>query len=157
MAEYNYLTKQGFDKLINELDDLKTRGRTEAARAIADARDKGDLAENAEYHAARDEQGMLELRISELERTLSNARVVDQSQLDTSHVVLLSKVTIKNVKNNSKLTYQLVSETEADLKAKKISIGSPMGKGLLGKTVGDIAHVDTPAGKMEFEILDISI
>jgi transcription elongation factor GreA len=157
MAEYNYLTKEGFDKLISELEDLRTRGRAEAARAIADARDKGDLAENAEYHAAKDEQGMLELKISDLERTLSNARVIDQSQLDTSHVVLLSKVTIKNLKNNSKLTYQLVSETEADLKAKKISVGSPMGQGLLGKVVGDVAHIDTPAGKMEFEILEISI
>jgi transcription elongation factor GreA len=139
------------------LDDLKTRGRSEAARAIADARDKGDLAENAEYHAAKDEQAMLEFRINELERTLSNARVLDQSQLDTSHVVLLCKVTIKNVKSNSKITYQLVSETEADLKAKKISVGSPMGKGLLGKSVGDIAHVETPAGTMEFEILEIGI
>ena len=157
MADYNYLTKEGFDRLINELEDLRTRGRAEAARSIADARDKGDLAENAEYHAAKDEQAMLELKINDLERTLSNARVVDQSQLDTSHVVLLAKVTIKNVKNNSKLTYQLVSETEADLKSRKISIGSPMGKGLLGKAVGDIALVDTPAGKMEFEILDISV
>ncbi len=157
MTEYNYLTKEGFDRLMNELEDLRTRGRSEAARAIADARDKGDLAENAEYHAAKDEQGMLELKISDLERTLSNARVLDASQLDTSHVVLLTKVTIKNVKNNSKLTYQLVSETEADLKAKKISVGSPMGQGLLGKAVGEIALVDTPAGKMEFEVLDISI
>jgi transcription elongation factor GreA len=157
MTEYNYLTKEGFDRLMNELEDLRTRGRSEAARAIADARDKGDLAENAEYHAAKDEQGMLELKISDLERTLSNARVLDASQLDTSHVVLLTKVTIKNVKNNSKLTYQLVSETEADLKAKKISVGSPMGQGLLGKAVGEIALVDTPAGMMEFEVLDISI
>lgn len=157
MSDYNYLTKDGFDRLMNELEDLRTRGRAEAARAIADARDKGDLAENAEYHAAKDEQGMLELKISELERTLSNARVLDASQIDTSHVVLLAKVTIKNLKNNSKMTYQIVSETEADLKAKKISVGSPMGQGLLGKAVGDVASVDTPAGKMEFEILDISI
>lgn len=157
MSDYNYLTKDGFDRLMNELEDLRTRGRSEAARAIADARDKGDLAENAEYHAAKDEQGMLELKISELERTLSNARVLDASQIDTSHVVLLAKVTIKNLKNNSKLTYQLVSETEADLKAKKISVGSPMGQGLLGKVIGDVAMVDTPAGKMQFEILDISI
>ena len=157
MMEYNYLTKEGFDRLMNELEDLRTRGRSEAARAIAEARDKGDLAENAEYHAAKDEQGMLEMKISDLERTLSNARVLDQSQLDTSHVVLFAKVTIKNVKTNSKLTYQLVSETEADLKAKKISVGSPMGQGLLGKAVGDIALVDTPAGLMEFEILDIGI
>lgn len=157
MSDYNYLTKDGFDRLMNELEDLRTRGRAEAARAIADARDKGDLAENAEYHAAKDEQGMLELKISELERTLSNARVLDASQIDTSHVVLLAKVTIKNLKNKSKMTYQIVSETEADLKAKKISVGSPMGQGLLGKAVGDVASVDTPAGKMEFEILDISI
>jgi len=157
MSDYNYLTKDGFDRLMNELEDLRTRGRAEAARAIADARDKGDLAENAEYHAAKDEQGMLELKISELERTLSNARVLDASQIDTSHVVLLAKVTIKNLKNNSKLTYQLVSETEADLKAKKISVGSPMGQGLLGKSVGDVASVDTPAGKMQFEILEIGI
>ena len=157
MADFNYLTREGFDRLINELEDLKTRGRSEAARAIADARDKGDLSENAEYHAAKDEQAMLELRISDLERTLSNARVVDASQIDTSHVVLLARVTVKNVKNNAKQTYQLVSETEADLKSKKISIGSPMGQGLLGKSVGDIAYVDTPAGKMEFEILDISV
>jgi transcription elongation factor GreA len=157
MMEYNYLTKEGFDRLMNELEDLRTRGRSEAARAIAEARDKGDLAENAEYHAAKDEQGMLEMKISDLERTLSNARVLDQSQLDTSHVVLFAKVTIKNVKTNSKLTYQLVSETEADLKAKKISVGSPMGQGLLGKAVGEIALVDTPAGLMEFEVLDISI
>jgi transcription elongation factor GreA len=155
--EYNYLTKEGFDRLMNELEDLRTRGRSEAARAIAEARDKGDLAENAEYHAAKDEQGMLEMKISDLERTLSNARVLDQSQLDTSHVTLFAKVTIKNVKTNSKLTYQLVSETEADLKAKKISVGSPMGQGLLGKAVGEIALVDTPAGLMEFEVLDISI
>lgn len=157
MSDYNYLTKDGFDRLMNELEDLRTRGRSEAARAIAEARDKGDLAENAEYHAAKDEQGMLELKISELERTLSNARVLDASQIDTSHVVLLAKVTIKNLKNNSKMTYQLVSETEADLKAKKISVGSPMGQGLLGKAIGDVASVDTPAGPMQFEILDIGI
>lgn len=157
MADFRYLTKEGYDKLINELDDLKTNGRTEAARAIAEARDKGDLSENAEYHAAKDEQAMLELKISELERALSNARIIDQSQLDTSQVVLFSKVTIKNVKNNAKQTYQLVSETEADLKARKISVSSPMGQGLLGKAVGEIAAVETPGGKMEFEILEISI
>jgi len=157
MAEFRYLTKEGFDRLMNELDDLKTRGRAEAARAIAEARDKGDLSENAEYHAAKDEQAMLELKISELERALSNARVIDQSQLDTSHVVLFSKVTIKNIRNNAQLTYQLVSETEADLKSKKISVNSPMGQGLLGKAVGEIAAVETPAGKMEFEILEITV
>ena len=157
MADYRYLTQEGFDKLVSELDDLKTRGRSEAAKAIAEAREKGDLSENAEYHAAKDEQGMLEFRISELERTLANARVIDSSQLDTSSVVLFSKVTIKNVKNSAKATYQLVSESEADLKAKKISVSSPMGKGLLGKAVGEIASVETPAGRIEFEILEISV
>jgi transcription elongation factor GreA len=157
MAEYNYLTKEGFDRLMTELDDLRVRGRAEAARAIADARDKGDLSENAEYHAAKDEQGMLELKISELERTLSNARVVDQSQIDTSQVVLLAKVTVKNLKTNTTATYQIVSETEANLKEKRISIGSPMGQGLLGKAVGEIAQVNSPAGRIEFEILDISV
>lgn len=157
MAEIRYLTKEGYDRLTHELDDLKSRGRTEAARAIAEAREKGDLSENAEYHAAKDEQGMLELKISELEHALSNARIIDQSTLDTSHVVLFCKVTIRNMKNRAQQTYQLVSETEADLKSKKISVSSPMGQGLLGKTVGEIATVETPAGKLEFEILEIGI
>jgi len=157
MAEFSYLTKEGYDKLVNELDDLKTRGRSEASKAIAEAREKGDLSENAEYHAAKDEQAMLELKISELDQVLSNARIIDKSQLDTSHVVLFCKVTIRNMKNNAKQTYELVSETEADLKAKKISVGSPIGQGLLGKAKGDIATVETPAGNIEFEILEISI
>jgi transcription elongation factor GreA len=157
MAEFRYLTKEGYDKIVHDLDDLKTRGRSDVSKAIAEAREKGDLSENAEYHAAKDEQGMLELKISELEQVLSNARIIDKSQLDTSHVVVFSKVTIKNVKTGAKQTYEIVSETEADLKARKISVGSPIGQGLLGKSVGDIATVETPAGKIECEILEITI
>jgi len=157
MAGYNYLTQEGYDKLKNELDELKTKGRQEVAQAIAEAREKGDLSENAEYDAAKDAQGLLELKINELEKTLANARVLDQSQLDTSKVTVFSKVKIKNKKNGKEMTYQLVSEQEADLKAKKISVSSPMGQGLLGKAPGEIAEVTTPGGKIEFEIVDISI
>ncbi len=157
MAAYSYLTQEGYDRLKAELEELKTKGRQDAARAIAEARDKGDLSENAEYDAAKEAQGMLELKISELEKTLSNARVLDQSTLDTSKVTVFSKVTIKNVKNGKQLVYKLVSEQEADLKAGKISVGSPIGQGLLGKTVGEVAQVTTPGGKLEFEVLDISI
>ena len=157
MAGYNYLTQEGYDKLKNELEELKTRGRQEVAQAIAEAREKGDLSENAEYDAAKDAQGLLELKINELEKTLANARVLDQSQLDTSKVTVFSKVKIKNKKNGKEMTCQLVSEQEADLKAKKISVNSPMGQGLLGKAPGEIAEVTTPAGKIEFEIVDISI
>ncbi|HMN88848.1 MAG TPA: transcription elongation factor GreA [Saprospiraceae bacterium] len=157
MAAYSYLTQEGYDRLKAELEELKTKGRQDAARAIAEARDKGDLSENAEYDAAKEAQGMLELKISELEKTLSNARVLDQSTLDTSKVTVFSKVTIKNVKNGKQLVYKLVSEQEADLKAGKISVGSPIGQGLLGKTVGEVAQVTTPGGKLEFEVLNISI
>lgn len=157
MAEVTYLTKEGYDSLRQELDNLKSNGRQEMARAIAEAREKGDLSENAEYHAAKDEQGMLELKISELEIILASARVLDGSQLDTSQVVVLSKVTIRNIKIDREITYQLVSESEADLKARKISVSSPIGRGLLGKKVGEIAKIETPAGSMEFEVLDISL
>lgn len=153
----NYLTQEGYDKLIQELEELKTNGRAEAARAIAEAREKGDLSENAEYDAAKDAQGMLELKINQIEVVLASARVIDASQLDASKVTILSKVTIKNVKNGAQMTYQLVSESEADLKQKKISVSSPMGKGLLGKAVGDIAVVETPRANIEFEIIDISL
>jgi transcription elongation factor GreA len=129
MAEFQYLTREGYDKILKELDDLKTRGRSDVSKAIAEAREKGDLSENAEYHAAKDEQGMLELKISELEQVMSNARIIDKSLLDTSHVVVFAKVTIKNLNNGAKQTYEIVSETEADLKAKKISVGSPIGRG----------------------------
>jgi transcription elongation factor GreA len=152
-----YLTKQGYDRLKAELEELKSTGRAEVAAAIAEARDKGDLSENAEYDAAKDAQGMLELKINELEKVLANARIIDESQLDTSKVVVLSNVRIKNLKTNKEVTYKLVSESEANLKEKKISISSPIGKGLLGKAVGEVAEVETPAGTIPFEILDISL
>jgi len=157
MSGINYMTREGYDKLMSELDELKTDGRKEAARAIAEAREKGDLSENAEYDAAKDAQGMLELKINQLEKALASARILDESQIDTSKVTVLSKVTIKNVQNGREITYKLVSESEADLKAKKISVNSPMGSGLLGKTIGDIAVVNTPRGEIKFEIVDISI
>ena len=157
MSKYTYLTQDGYDKLVEELDELKSTGRQKVAKAIAEAREKGDLSENAEYDAAKDAQGMLELKINELEKVLANARVLDASQLDDSKVVVLSNVTIKNLKNSREMTYQLVSESEADLKAKKISVTSPMGSGLLGKKVGEIATVETPGGNIEFEIVNISI
>jgi transcription elongation factor GreA len=157
MSAVNYLTLEGFNKLKAELDELKTKGRDEAARAIAEAREKGDLSENAEYDAAKEAQGMLELKINDLETVLSNARILDESQLDSSKVTVLSRVTIKNRKTGKDITYKLVSESEADLKAGKISVNSPIGQGLLGKTVGDIAQVQTPGGAMEFEVVEISI
>jgi len=157
MAGFNYLTKEGYDKLRAELEDLKTNGREEAANAIAEARDKGDLSENAEYDAAKEAQGMLELRINELEKVLANSRLVDSSQLDSSKVTVFSYVTIKNVKTRKNQVFQLVSETEADLKSRKISVNSPMGQGLLGKAVGEIAVVETPRGNIEFEVMEITL
>lgn len=157
MSRINYLSQEGYDRLIAELEHLKTTGRQEAAKAIAEAREKGDLSENAEYDAAKEAQGLLELKINELSKALSNAQVLDTSDLDDSKVVVLSKVTIKNKKNNAKMTYQLVSESEADLKLKKISVSSPIGKSLLGKEVGDIAEVTTPGGNVAFEIVDINL
>lgn len=154
---YNYLSKEGYEKLVAELDELKTTERHKVAAAIAEAREKGDLSENAEYDAAKDAQGLLELKINEMETVLANARILDASQLDTSKVTVFCNVRIKNVKNKKELTYKLVSETEADLKAKKISVSSPVGKGLLGKKVGEIATVETPRGNIEFEILEIFI
>ena len=157
MSKYNYLTQEGYDNLVEELEELKSAGRQKVAKAIAEAREKGDLSENAEYDAAKNAQGMLELKINELEKVMANARVLDASQLDNSKVVVLSNVTIKNLKNNREITYKLVSESEADLKAKKISVTSPMGDGLLGKKVGEIAIVETPGGNIEFEIVNITI
>ena len=157
MSKYEYMTQQGYDDLVAELDDLKTRGRHEAAAAIAEARDKGDLSENAEYDAAKDAQGMLEFKINELEKVMAKARILDESQLDNSEVRVLSNVTIKNVKLGKEITYKLVSESEANLKAKKISVDSPMGMGLLGKKVGETAIVETPRGGIEFEIVKITV
>lgn len=156
MSQITYLTQDGYDRLKLELDELKSTGRKEVAMAIAEAREKGDLSENAEYDAAKEAQGMLELRINDLEKTLMNVRVIDATQVDTSKVVLLTNVTIENLKTGKEVTYQLVSESEADLKEKRISASSPIGQGLLGKTVGEIAQVDTPAGKVEFRIKNIA-
>ena len=153
----SYLTPEGYEKLKNELEHLKTKGREEVAQAIAEARDKGDLSENAEYDAAKDAQGLLELKINEMEKVMASARILDKSQLDTSNVTILSTVKIKNKKNNKEVSYTLVSESEANLKEKKISVTSPIGKGLLGKAVGDIAQVQTPAGTIDFEIMSIEI
>lgn len=157
MSNYTYLSKAGYDKLKAELEVLKSDGRAEVAKAIAEARDKGDLSENAEYDAAKDAQGMLEMKINEIERALSNARIVDESTLDTSKVTVLSTVRIKNLKVKKEMTYKIVSESEADLKSGRISVSSPIGKGLLGKAVGEIAQIDTPAGPLQFEVLEISI
>lgn len=157
MSGITYYTKEGYDKLVNELNELKTKGRADMAKQIAEARDKGDLSENAEYDAAKDAQGLLELKISKLEEKVVNARVIDESKIDRSKVSILSKVKIKNQANGAEVTYTLVAEEEADLKAGKISIGSPFGKGLVGKKVGDIAEVKAPRGTMKFEILDISV
>ncbi|MCW5923994.1 MAG: transcription elongation factor GreA [Saprospiraceae bacterium] len=157
MANYTYLTQSGYDKLKAELEELKTTGRQEAARAIAEARAQGDLSENAEYDAAKDAQGMLEMKISEMETVLANARVIDETQLDDSKVAILSNVTIKNMKTGKEMTYKLVSETEADAKQMKISVTSPIGQGLLGKVKGDVAKIQTPGGAMEFKVVDISI
>ena len=152
----NYYTKEGLQKLKDELQELKSKGRADIAKQIAEARDKGDLSENAEYDAAKDAQGLLELKISKLEQVVSNARVIDQSTLDTSKVSILSTVRIKNKKNGAEVRYQLVAEEEADLKSGKISVQSPIGKGLLGKEPGQVAKINVPAGEMDFEILEIS-
>ena len=157
MSKISYYTAEGLKKLRDELNQLKDVERPKASQAIAEARDKGDLSENAEYDAAKDAQGLLELKINELEMVMSNARILDPSQLDNSEVRVLSKVTIMNKKNKKSITYQLVAESEADLKSKKISVSSPMGKGLLGKKIGDVAVVTTPNGNLEFEIKEIAL
>lgn len=157
MSKFSYYTQEGYDKLKNELNDLKTKGRTAMAAQIAEARDKGDLSENAEYDAAKDAQGLLELKISKLEEVVANARVMDETAIDTSTVSVMTKVKIKNLKNNATLQYTLVSEEEANLALMKISVSSPIGKGLLGKKVGEKAEINVPAGKVEFEILEIGL
>ena len=155
MSKVSYYTKEGLEKLKAELSNLKSKGRADIARQIAEARDKGDLSENAEYDAAKDAQGHLEAKIAQLEDLMSGARLLDETKIDTSTVSILSKVTIKNKKNGASFTYMLVSEEEADLKAGKISTQSPIGKGLLGKKKGDSAKIKTPAGDIEFEIVSI--
>jgi transcription elongation factor GreA len=157
MANYTYLTKEGYDKLKGDLERMKSVERQEIARAIAEARDKGDLSENAEYSAAKDAQGILEARINELELVVINARILDDSQIDTSKVVIFTSVKLKNLKMDKEVVYKLVSESEASLKDGKISVTSPIGKGLLGKVVGERAAIQTPAGLLEFDVLDIFI
>lgn len=156
MSGITYFTEEGLKKLQDELNHLKTIERPGISRQIAEARDKGDLSENAEYDAAKDAQGLLELKISKLEELLMNARLVDESKLDLSKVSVLSKVKIINKKNNQEVTYTLVAESEADLKVGKISVSSPIGKGLLGKKAGEVAEVSTPGGILHFEIVEIS-
>ncbi len=156
MTDVTYYTQEGLEKLKEELHYLKTAGRSQISKAIAEARDKGDLSENAEYDAAKEAQGHHESKISKLTNVLANARLIDESKLDSSKVLALSIVKIKNTNNGAIMTYQLVSETEADLKSGKISVKSPIAQGLLGKSVGDTAEIAVPAGKIEFEIIEIS-
>ena len=156
MSGFSYYTKAGLDKLKEELNELKTVGRRDISKQIAEARDKGDLSENAEYDAAKDAQGHLEAKIARLETVVGNARVMDESAIDTSKVSVLSTVKIKNIKNGMEMSYTIVAEAEADLKQNKISITSPIGKGVLGKKVGEKAVVIAPAGKIEFKIIDIT-
>ena len=156
MSNISYYTEEGLKKLRQELNTLKDIERPKISNAIAEARDKGDLSENAEYDAAKEAQGMLEMKISKLEETLSGARLIDESQLDNSKVLVLSKVKIKNMSNNMEMDYMIVADGEADLASGKISVNSPIGKGLLGKSVGDIAEIDVPSGILKFKILKIS-
>ncbi len=156
MSKVSYYTAEGLKKLRGELNQLKDVERPKASQAIAEARDKGDLSENAEYDAAKEAQGMLEMRISKLEEVVANARVIDESQLDTSKVLVHSNVKIKNQSTGAEMQYKLVAQSEADLKTGKISVDSPIGKGLLGKKVGDTAEISVPNGTMKFEILEIT-
>lgn len=158
MANIQYVTKEGLDKLRAELDQLESIERPKITQQIAEARDKGDLSENAEYDAAKEAQGLLEMRISKLKDQLANARVIDPSQLDSSKVSILSSVKIKNIANGVEMRYTLVPETEADLSKAKISVNTPIAKGLLGKKVGEIADITLPNGtQMQFEVLDIKL
>lgn len=157
MSEIAYLTEQGLNKLKKELDKLVNVDRPNISKQIAEARDKGDLSENAEYDAAKEAQGLLEMRISKLQETIRNARVIDPTQIDTETVQILNIVKLKNLNNNSEMEYTIVSESEANLKEKKISVNTPIAKGILGKKVGDVVEVQVPNGKVSFEIINISI
>jgi transcription elongation factor GreA len=156
MSKVSYYTAEGLKKLRDELNQLRDVERPKASQAIAEARDKGDLSENAEYDAAKEAQGMLEMKISKLEESLANARLIDESQLDASKVLVLSTVKIKNQTNGMVMTYTLVADGEADLATGKISVNSPIGKGLLGKSVGEVADIQVPNGVMKFDILEIT-
>ena len=155
MSEISYYTQEGLDNLKQEVKKLETIERPKISQQIGEARDKGDLSENAEYDAAKEAQGMLEARISKLKNSLANARLIDDSEIDDSKVFILSTVKIKNIKNSMQMNYTLVAENEADIRAGKISVDSPIGKGLLGKEVGEISDINTPAGVMKFEIISI--
>ena len=155
MSKVSYYTAEGLQKLKDELNYLKDVERPRASQAIAEARDKGDLSENAEYDAAKEAQGLLEMKIAKLEEVYSNARIIDESQLDTSKVLVHSLVRIKNLTNNMEMKYKLVAQSEADLKAGKISVDSPIGKGLLGKRAGEVAEIQVPNGMLKFEIMDV--
>lgn len=156
MSDVAYYTEEGLRKLKDELHEMKTVQRPRISEQIAEARDKGDLSENAEYDAAKEAQGLLEMRIAKMEELISKARIIDNTMIDNSKVFILSTVKIKNVANGMEMQYTLVAESEADLKEKKISVDSPIGKGLLGKKVGDVADIQTPNGVMKFEIVDIT-
>lgn len=153
----SYMTQEGYDKKMMELKHLESVERPDVVRAIQEAREKGDLSENAEYDAAKERQGMLEAKIAELKALIANARIIDQTKLQTEEVALLNKVTIKNLKNKATMTYTIVGESEANLREGKISITTPIAKGLLGHKVGDVVEVQAPVGKMQFEIVEISI
>ncbi len=157
MTKVSYYTKEGLDKLKDELNYLRTKGRAEIAKQIAEARDKGDLSENAEYDAAKDAQGHHEAKIAQLEEVVSNARVIDEKSVDLSKVSVLTKVTVKNTKNKAEMAYTLVAQEEADIKVGKISVQSPIGQGLLGKKAGERAEIETPGGKIEFEVIKIEL
>ena len=152
----HYMTKEGDNKLLEEVNYLETQ-RPVISKQIAEARDKGDLSENAEYDAAKEAQGMLEAKISQLKTLISNSRLIDESQISTDSVQILNKVTIRNTKNNQEMAYTLVSESEADLKKGKIAVSTPIGKGLLGKKVGDVVDIKVPNGIMNFQIIDIAL
>ncbi len=157
MAQASYMTEEGLAKLKKDLEQLTTVERPAISQQIAEARDKGDLSENAEYDAAKEAQGLLEMRIARMENMLAKARIIDESRIDTSHVQILNKVKIKNIKNSQQVEYMLVSESEADIKNGKISVATPIAKGLLGKEVGDVVEIKVPSGVMSFEIIEISL
>ncbi|NOR34511.1 MAG: transcription elongation factor GreA [Bacteroidales bacterium] len=157
MAQASYMTEEGLAKLKKELEELTTVERPAISQQMAEARDKGDLSENAEYDAAKEAQGLLEMRIARMEDMVAKARIIDESKIDTSHVQILNKVKIKNIKNSQQVEYTLVSESEADIKSGKISVATPIAKGLLGKEVGDVVEIKVPSGVMSFEIIKISL
>lgn len=157
MAKATYITEEGLANLKKELEHLTTVERPAISQQIAEARDKGDLSENAEYDAAKEAQGLLEMRIARMEDMVANARIIDESKIDTSHVQILNRVKIKNIQNSQQMEYTLVSESEADVKSGKISVATPIARGLLGKVVGDVVEIKVPSGVMSFEIMEISI